>query len=210
MAFRPTVYVVDDDAAVRDSLRFLIESVGLTAEVFANASEFLAVADPDMCGCLVADLRLPGGISGLDMVDQLRDRGVSLATVVITAHGDVPDAVRAIKGGAVDFLSKPFPDHVLLDRVQEAMKRDVEQHRQRRRFDVIHERVDRLTARERQVMERVVDGALNKQIAAELGLSHKTIEVHRAQVMRKMEADSLADLVKMSVAMKAAAQPAGA
>jgi len=198
-----TVYVVDDDKAVRDSLQWLIESVGLRVETFENAQAFLSRCSDGMAGCLVADLRLPG-MSGLDMHDQMIDAGHDMVTIIITGHGDVPQAVRAFKAGAIDFIEKPFSDTALLDRVHEALRmdkenRDVADHRAQ-----ISERYERLTPRERQVMGRVVHGDLNKQIASDLGLSHKTIEVHRSHVMEKMEAPSLASLVRMAAVLEAA------
>lgn len=198
----PTVYVVDDDHAVRESLQWLIESVGLPVETFDSAKAFLTRCETGpVRGCLVVDVRLPG-VSGLDLQDQLRERGLYLPTIVITGHGDVPVAVRAMKAGALDFIEKPFSDQTLLDRIREAMDKDEQLHALRARCDVLVERYDRLTNREREVMQLVVAGRLNKQIAAELGLSHKTIEVHRAHVMDKMQADSLADLVRMAVVLE--------
>lgn len=198
----PTVYVVDDDKAVRDSLCWLIESVGMRVETFASAREFLDRCDAgEMRGCLVADVRLPG-VSGLDLQENLRRRGLHLPTIIITGHGDVPIAVRAMKGGALDFIEKPFSDQVLLDRVREALTRDERYRELALRHDEIAQRYERLSRREREVMELVVQGRLNKQIAADLDLSHKTIEVHRAHAMEKMEADSLADLVRMAVVLE--------
>ena len=198
----PTVYVVDDDKAVRDSLRWPIESVGLPVETFESAKDFLAACEArEVRGCLVVDVRLPG-VSGLDLQDRLRELGLYLPTIVITGHGDVPVAVRAMKAGALDFIEKPFSDQTLLDRIREAMDRDEQLHALALQRDALVDRFERLTAREREVMELVVTGQLNKQIAATLGLSHKTIEVHRAHVMEKMQADSLADLVRMAVVLE--------
>lgn len=196
----PTVYVVDDDPAVRDSLQFLIESTGLRVLTYEHAQQFLSACDAGMAGCLVVDLRLPG-MSGLDMRDEMVERGIELATIVITGHGDVPQAVRAMKSGALDFIEKPFSDQVLLDRINDAMQVDRENRGVADHLAEIQARYDRLTPRERQVMAMVVEGKLNKQIASDLGLSHKTIEVHRAHVMDKMKAPSLASLVKMAVVL---------
>lgn len=201
MSNQQTVYVVDDDAAVRDSLQWLLESVGMTVQAFASANEMLAVADESFRGCLVVDLRLPG-MSGLDLMDQLHGKGIKLPTIMITGHGDVTAAVRAMKAGAIDFIEKPFNDEILLDRVRAALAMDVEQFASVEYLREIAARAERLTPREVQVMGLVVQGKLNKQIATDLGLSHKTIEVHRAHVMEKMQAGSLAELVRMSVALE--------
>ncbi|XAL98668.1 response regulator [Phycisphaeraceae bacterium D3-23] len=201
MANQQTVYVVDDDAAVRDSLQWLLESVGMSVKSFASANALLAEADESCRGCLVVDLRLPG-LSGLDLMDQLNGKGIHLPTIMITGHGDVTAAVRAMKAGAIDFIEKPFNDEILLDRVRAALAMDVEQFASVEYLREIAARAQRLTPREVQVMALVVQGKLNKQIATELGLSHKTIEVHRAHVMEKMQAGSLAELVRMSVALE--------
>ena len=198
----PTVYVVDDDQAVRDSLRWLIESVGLTVETFDSAQAFLARCEKGpLRGCLVADVRLPG-VSGLDLQDRLRQQGLYIPTIVITGHGDVPVAVRAMKAGALDFIEKPFSDQTLLDRIREAIGQDQRYRELADQRDELVDRFHHLTPREREVMALVVAGRLNKQIAAELGLSHKTIEVHRAHVMDKMRAESLAELVRIAVVLE--------
>ncbi|MEM8739020.1 MAG: response regulator [Planctomycetota bacterium] len=198
MSLTISVFVVDDDPGVRDSLRYLLESNGHHVETFETARAMIDRARRSLAGCLIADLRLPG-MSGLDMCDALHDMGVRLPTLVITGHGDVSAAVRAMKAGAVDFLEKPFSDSALLDHVATALDLD-QRHRvsdaELRRVAGLY---DLLTPRERQVMAAVVEGKLNKQIAADLGLSHKTIEVHRAHVMDKMNAGSLAQLVRMAV-----------
>lgn len=194
-----TVFVIDDDMAVRESLRWLLESVGLRVEVFANADALLDRVTADSAGCLLLDVRLPG-MSGLDLQQVLHERGIDLPIIIITGHGDVPIAVRALKGGAMDFIEKPFNDQMLLDRVRDALERDRQRRAERDRSASVRNRIDRLTPRERQVMDLVVQGKLNKQIAAHLGLSHKTIEVHRAHIMRKMEADSVATLVRLVLA----------
>lgn len=198
---QPVVYVVDDDADVRDSLCWLIESVGRKVEAFESADAFLARTQTGaMAGCLVADLRLPG-MSGLEMVEQLGRLGVSLPVIMITGHGDVSAAVRAFKDGCIDFIEKPFSDQALLDRIRTAIDMDAERRAQRGERATIEERLFTLTMRESQVMSMVVVGRLNKQIAADLNLSHKTVEVHRAHVMRKMGAASLAELVRMAAAI---------
>lgn len=203
MSGEPTVYVVDDDQAVRDSLQFLLDSAGLRTRAYETASAFLAECEPGrpLHGCVVVDLRLPG-LSGIELQEELRRRGIRVPTIMITGHGDVPAAVRAMKAGALDFIEKPFNDRQLLDRIREAVSED-DRHRafRARREEVLY-RISLLTHRERQVMELVVQGKLNKQIAKELNLSHKTVEVHRAHVMEKMHATSLAQLVRYSVMME--------
>jgi FixJ family two-component response regulator len=194
----PTVFVVDDDAAVRKSLCYLLESVSLSVETFGAGQEFLDAFDMDRPGCLVVDVRLPG-MSGLELQEKLVARGSTLPTIVITGHGDVPMAVRAMKGGAIDFLEKPFSDQLLLDRVQQAIRLDGQVRQQHRRHGEVAARFNQLTPREREVLERVVQGKSNKMMAAELDISTKTIEAVRARLMRKMLADSVADLVKMSL-----------
>ena len=201
MSNQQTVFVVDDDSAVRDSLQWLLESVGMSVKAYGSANALLAEADESCRGCLVVDLRLPG-LSGLDLMDQLTSKGIKLPTIMITGHGDVTAAVRAMKAGAIDFIEKPFNDEILLDRVRAALAMDVEQFASVEYLREIEARAQRLTPREVQVMALVVQGKLNKQIATELGLSHKTIEVHRAHVMEKMQAGSLAQLVRMSVALE--------
>lgn len=190
------VFVVDDDAAVCDSLRFLIESVGLQVRTFSSADEFLAAYTPDQPGCLVLDIRMPG-MSGLELQEQLAKRGYTLPVIIITAHGDVPSAVRAMHAGAVDFMSKPFNDQSLLDRVHQALAKDAQTRRDAAVRAAIAAKVALLTPREREVMDLVVSGMSNKGIAAQLQLSAKTVETHRARVMEKMEAGSVAELVRM-------------
>ncbi|MGQ9648936.1 MAG: response regulator transcription factor [Phycisphaerae bacterium] len=194
------VFVVDDDAAVCDSLRFLIESVGLRVQTFSSADEFLAAYTPDQPGCLVLDIRMPG-MSGLELQEQMANRGCTLPVIIITAHGDVPSAVRAMHAGAVDFMSKPFNDQNLLDRVHQALAKDAQTRRDKAVGASIAARVALLTPREREVMDLVASGMSNKGIAAQLQLSAKTVETHRARVMEKMEAGSLAELVRMVLAV---------
>lgn len=194
----PTVFIVDDDPAVRKSLRWLIESVGLSVATFESGNDFLDALTCDHHGCLVLDVRLPG-ISGLELLESLNERGSHLPVIVITGHADVPMAVRAMKHGAVDFIEKPFSDQLLLERIQQAMADDAQRRRDQADVEAMRRRADTLTAREREVMRLVVDGKANKQIAADLHISQKTVEVHRARVMSKMEADSVADLVRMNM-----------
>ncbi len=194
------VFVVDDDAAVCDSLRFLIESVGLQVRTFSSADEFLAAYTPDQPGCLVLDIRMPG-MSGLELQEQLAKRGYTLPVIIITAHGDVPSAVRAMHAGAVDFMSKPFNDQSLLDRVHQALAKDARTRRDEAVRAAIAAKVALLTPREREVMDLVVSGMSNKGIAAQLQLSAKTVETHRARVMEKMEAGSVAELVHMALTL---------
>jgi two-component system response regulator FixJ len=190
----PTVFVVDDEEAVRDSLRWLIESVGIPVRAYTTAAEFLRDYDPAQPGCLVLDVRMPG-MSGLDLQEELARRGAELPTIVITAHAEVPMAVRAVKAGAVDFIQKPFSDQLLLDRVRQALEIDRQDRETRQRREEARRRIAILTAREREVLELVVSGRSNKEAAATLGVATKTIEVHRARVMEKMQVDSVAELV---------------
>ena len=191
------VLVVDDDVSVREALGGLIRSAGLRVEAFASAQEFLAHPRTDAPGCLVLDMRLPD-LSGLDLQKRLAEIDLEIPIVFITGHGDVPTAVQAMKAGALEFLTKPFADRDLLDAIQRAIKRDRAARRHQARISQLHARYQSLTPREREVMERVVSGLLNKQIAAELGKSVITVKAHRGQVMHKMQAGSLADLVRMS------------
>lgn len=191
------VLVVDDDVSVREALGGLIRSVGLKVETFASAQEFLAHPRTDAPGCLVLDMRLPD-LSGLDLQKRLAGIDLDIPIVFITGHGDVPTAVQAMKAGALEFLTKPFADRDLLDAIRRAIKRDRAARRHQAKISELHARYQSLTPREREVMERVVSGLLNKQIAAELGKSVITVKAHRGQVMHKMQAGSLADLVRMS------------
>lgn len=190
------VFIVDDDASVRDALKRLIRSVGLRVELFASAQEFLQRGRPDVPSCLVLDVRLPG-IGGLDLQRQLADANVQTPIIFITAHGDIPMSVRAMKAGAVEFLTKPFRDQDLLDAIQIALERDRARLQREAEIAVLRERFESLTLREREVVAMVVSGMPNKQIAGEIGITENTVKVHRSRAMEKMQAQSLADLVKM-------------
>ena len=194
----PVVFVVDDDRAMRESLTWLLDSVGLRVRSYANARDFLAEYDPAQPGCLVLDVRMPG-MSGLDLQAELARRGVELPTIVITGHAEVSMAVRAVKAGAIDFIEKPFSDQLLLDRVRQALEIDLEAREVRRRREDARRRLATLTAREREVLDLVVAGKANKEIASALGVSPKTVEVHRAHVMSKMYVDSLAELIRITL-----------
>ena len=191
------VWVVDDDASVREALRSLIRSAGLRVETLASADEFLARPRVEAPSCLVLDVRMPH-LSGLDLQKRMAEIDLQIPIVFITGHGDVRTSVRAMKAGAVEFLTKPFDDRDLLEAIQQAIKGDREARQHQAELGELRARYESLTPREREVMERVVSGLLNKQVAAELGTSEITIKVHRAQVMHKMHAGSLADLVRMS------------
>src|ERR1700686_3043541 len=193
----PIVFVVDDDPSVRRAIKRLIESVGLQVEVFGSAQEFLQGWRRDAPSCLVLDIRLPG-ISGLDFQPQLAEAHIRIPIIFITAHGDIPMTVRAMKAGAVEFLTKPFRDQDLLDAIQVALERDRTRRQQQAETATLRARLESLTPREREVLPLVVSGLLNKQVAAEIGTTEATVKVHRSQLMRKMGADSLPELVRMA------------
>lgn len=192
----PTVFIVDDDAAIRFAMQALMDSVDVKHEIFASGDEFLAKVDDHRPGCLVLDIRMPG-LGGLELQEELLRRGNTLPIIFITGHGDVPMAVEAMQKGAVDFIQKPFRDQDLLDRIREALSTDRKRRQEQEQHDEVESRLSRLTNREREVFDLVVTGKPNKVIAYELGVSQRTVEIHRARVMEKMRARSLADLVKM-------------
>jgi len=191
------VYIVDDDELIRDSLRTLVKSVGLEAETFLSAQQFLDSILSDRPGCLVLDIRMPG-LGGLDLQSELQKMHVSLPIIFITGHGTVPMSVRAMKAGAIDFLTKPFEDQELLDAIQQAIKQHNHIRIKENEINDISRRVQTLTSREREVLVLVISGMLNKQIAGDLKLSENTVKTHRARLMRKMEVESFAELVRTS------------
>jgi FixJ family two-component response regulator len=193
----PVVFLIDDDPSVRDALKSLLRSVGLEVHAFGSAQEFLRTKRPDAPACLVLDVRLPGP-SGLDFQRDLAESNIPLPIIFITGHGDIPMSVKAIKAGAVEFLTKPFRDQELLDAIHQGIEQDRVRRQEAATVAQLQERYRALTPRERDVMARVVTGRLNKQIAADLDLSEVTVKVHRGQVMRKMLAKSLAELVRMA------------
>ncbi len=194
---QPTVFLVDDDRGVRDSLRWLAESVGLRLEAFASAQEFLDAYNSDAPGCLLLDVRMPG-MSGLELQEKLRASGCEIPIIILTGHADVPMAVRAMKSGAIDFIEKPFSDQLLLDQVNLAMERDAKNRAKKAGEADLSQRIEALSSRERTVMLGVAAGKSSKTIALELGLSQKTIEVHRAHLMAKVRAASVAELVQLA------------
>ncbi len=201
-----TIFVVDDDPGVRQSLEMLIRAIGQSVETYASAGEFLDAYTSERPGCLVLDLRMPG-MSGLELQEELGSRGSNLPVIFITAHGDVPTAVDAVKGGAIDFIQKPFRDQDLIEKIELALEQNERALEETAKRGDVQARVASLTSRERQVMDIVVDGKTNKAMATELRLSERTVEIHRARVMSKMGAESLADLVKMALRARGDGSP---
>jgi FixJ family two-component response regulator len=193
---RPTIFVVDDDSAVRDALKLLLRSVGQAVETYGSAQEFLDAYSEDRPGCLVLDIRMPG-MSGLELQQKLNEKHSILPIIFITGHGDVPMAVEAMQAGAVDFIQKPFRDQDLIDRINQALEKDSSNRAALGERNDIRRRLETLTPREREVLDLVVHGKANKVIAGDLKLSQRTVEIHRARVMEKMQASSLAHLVRM-------------
>ncbi|HAW30639.1 MAG TPA: DNA-binding response regulator [Planctomycetaceae bacterium] len=196
-----TVFVVDDDPAIRKSLRWLIESVGLKVQTHELASEFLESYSPEIPGCLVLDIRIPG-MSGLELQEKLRERGYDIPVIIVSGYGDVPMAVRAMKAGAIDFLEKPVSDQVLLDYIQKGIETDIKNKQNRIQNQDLMERKELLTRREREVMEYVVAGFSSREIAGTLNVSFKTVEAHRAKIMKKMQARSVPKLIQMDLQIK--------
>lgn len=198
-----TVFVVDDEEVVRESLHWLIESIGLCVETFASAQEFLAAYDPNVCGCLVLDVRMPG-ISGLELQEMLHERGHALPIIIVTGYADVPMAVRAMKNGAMEFLRKPYSDQQLLDMVQQALQNDADARAKHAGIDELRQRFASLTPRESEVLSLVVLGKASRVIAKELDISQKTVETHRTHIMKKLKARNVAQLTHLHFEWKAA------
>jgi RNA polymerase sigma factor (sigma-70 family) len=197
----PSVFVVDDDVEVRNALKLLLESVGLPVICYASALEYLKAFDERLTGCLVVDVRMPG-MSGLDMQEKLSEFPIHPPVIIITGHGDVPMAVRAVQAGAVDFIEKPFRDQILLDSVHRAIEMDAERRGEASRKSEIREHLNQLTPREREVLDLVVSGMRNKNISKQLGITLSTVEAHRSRVMEKMQADSLSHLMRMMLTLE--------
>ena len=198
---KQTVFIVDDDEPVRGALQLLMKSVGHDAKTFATGNEFLASCGPEISGCLVLDIRMPG-MSGLELQEKLHKQGVNIPIIFITGHGDVPMAVEAMKQGALEFLQKPFREQDLVDLVNQALEKNENSHKLALQRTEIEPRIAKLTPRERQIMDMIVQGKANKVIAIDLGVSQRTVETHRTRIMRKMQAKSLAELVQMAVRLQ--------
>ncbi|MFQ5535647.1 MAG: response regulator transcription factor [Sphingomonadales bacterium] len=194
----PTVYIIDDDAAVRDSMSWLVESVGLKVRTFSSAKDFFEIFDPSLSGCLVLDVRMPG-LSGLDLQRELISHGCSLPILIITGYGEVQGAVRALKAGAIDYLEKPVSDQMLLDRIHQCLEKHARFRQMQTDKVKVEARIASLTPRQREVMELVLAGNSNKEIAMQMNISIKTVESHRSNVMQKMEASSIANLARISL-----------
>ena len=192
----PAVFIVDDDDAMRDALQVLMRSAGMKPQAYSGAEEFLENYAPEQAGCLLLDVRMPG-MDGIELQEKLATKRIDIPIVFISGHGDIPIAVRAMQRGAVDFIAKPFREQIVLDTIRRAMQRDAQRRRQRADRAAVEGRLATLVPREREVLDLVVTGKRNKVIAAELGLSHKTIEYHRGKIMAKMQAESVAHLVRM-------------
>ena len=197
---QPTVFVVDDDEAMRDSIACLLDSVNLPSRMFSDASAFLEFCDPRQQGCILLDIRMPG-MSGMELLENLKANGVSLPVIVITGHGDVPLAVRALKLGAFDFVQKPFNAHDLLDRVHAALQQVRESSHKTRKLDRLRNHFDALTGREREIMELVVAGNPSKVIGTKLGISSRTVDIHRSNIMRKLNVRTVAELVQSRLSL---------
>ncbi|MEN6584847.1 MAG: response regulator [Sulfuricella sp.] len=200
IAVRPTIFVVDDDEAMRESIHWLLESVSLSARMFSSANEFLTAGDLHQHGCILLDVRMPG-MSGMELLEQLKDHGIVQPVIIITGHGDVPMAVRALKHGAFDFIQKPFNGQELLDRVNAALKLDRENHQQNKKIEGLRSHFDVLTTREREIMELVVAGDSSKVIGKKLGISSRTVDIHRSNIMKKLNIRSIAELVQCRLAL---------
>lgn len=199
MLHDPVVYVVDDDDAIRDALRLLMKSAGLRVQTCATAEEFLSAHKPDLPGCLVLDVRMPG-MNGIELQRLLKERHVHIPVIIMTGHGDIAMAVQAMKDGAVDFVEKPFKNEVLLERVRQCLANDTAAHRDDVKRSEAMDRIASLTQREREVMELLIQGKRNKVIASELGISNRTVEAHRAKIMEKMQAHSISDIMRLNYA----------
>jgi len=201
MSGQPTVFIVDDDAEVRDAIALLLQSIGLSTQTYASAKEFLDAFDENRPGCLIADVRMPG-MSGLELQERLAARPLHPPLILVTGHGDVPMAVRAVRAGAIDFIEKPFHDQALIDAVNRALAVDAEHRGAQRQIADVKIRFDSLTPREQEVLELVAAGKRNKVIAIELGISQSTVEAHRARIMEKMRASTLSELMQLLFRLK--------